>query len=71
MGHLPLKLIAYNRPQIEAIIHAEHVHNYARLGDRLTTDITEDITTVTRVTCHSLITAFDRDRIDKEGVFKT
>jgi hypothetical protein len=35
------------------------------------TDITEQITAVTRVTRHSLITPMDDDGIDKDEVFKT
>lgn len=53
------------------MIHAGHIQTRARPGYFALTDITEQVTAVTRVTRHSLITLMDHDRIDKDGVFKT
>ena len=46
-------------------------HKLALTGYFAVTDITAQITAVTRVTRHSLITPMDHDGIDKDAVFKT
>jgi hypothetical protein len=53
------------------MIHAGHIQTRARSGYFAMTDITAQVTAVTRVTRHSLITQMDHDGIDKDEVFKT
>ncbi len=53
------------------MIHAGHIQTRARSGYLTMKDITAQITAVTRVTRHSLITPMDDDGIDKDEVFKT
>jgi len=71
IGHLLLRLIAQKSSTNQGDNPRGRCAYSRMLGERLTTDITYDITIVTCVTRHSLITPVDQDGIDKDGVFKT